>query len=149
MRQRCLVLSVYITDNHCTPDDGDGKEGERGKNGSPTIYVMRINAASVRPCHAGGRGRDLKIIRFDVVVVVIVVGVVATFSRESRVPSHLLSLSLLFDCHSEMQYAAMVVIPNRTNERTHANAANALGPPEATLPPREFSIRFVLVSYQF
>ena len=45
------MLSVYITDNHCTPDDGDGKEGRRegGKNGSPTIYVMRIIAASVRP----------------------------------------------------------------------------------------------------
>ena len=62
------MLSVYITDNHCTPDDGDGKEGERGKNGSPTIYVMRIIAASVRPCHAGEGGRqgpgcDLKIIR--------------------------------------------------------------------------------------
>ena len=64
------AVSDDVSDSHCTPDDGDGKEGRkegRGKNGNPTIYVMRKIAASVlcREGRAGtaGRGRDLKIIR--------------------------------------------------------------------------------------
>ena len=110
------AVSDDVSDSHCTPDDGDGKEGRkegRGKNGNPTIYVMRKIAASVlcREGRAGtaGRGRDLKII-----------SLLEIFSREARVPAHLLSL-LLSVRLSEMQYASMVVITNRTN-------ANALGP---------------------
>ena len=83
-------------DLHCTPDGaGTGRRKERwkegSKNGNPPIYVMRIIAASVScsggKVREGGRSRDWKIIR-------VVIDVVATFSREARVPSHLLSPSV-------------------------------------------------------
>ena len=103
---------VSESDLHCTPDGaGTGRRKERwkegSKNGNPPIYVMRIIAASVsrsgRKVREGGRSRDWKIIR-------VVIDVVATFSREARVPSHLLS-------PSEMQYA-----PISGSPESNANA---------------------------